>query len=79
MIYDATRISGDVFQINENYSRKGWIGAFVLATEIKQWGIVGFVGWPEHHDVQARAYIRLEWPDLDFIGHAPLILKEDET
>lgn len=64
---------GDVFQINESEGRAGWIGAFVLATEIKSWGIQGFVSHIVTHEEQRRAYIRLKWKDVDFIGHAVLM------
>jgi hypothetical protein len=46
---------GDVFQINETHGRAGWIGAFVLATEIKSWGIQGFVHVVEKHEESGRA------------------------
>ncbi len=69
---------GDVFQINEKHGRMGWVGAFVMATEIKSWGIQGFVSHVETHDQQNRAYIRLKWEELDYIGHAPLV-PGDET
>jgi hypothetical protein len=64
---------GDVFQITEAHGRKGWIGAFVMATEIKSWGIQGFVPRIETHDEQRQAYIRLKWEEIEFIGHAPLV------
>ncbi len=64
---------GAVFQINEKHARNGWVGAFVLATEIKSWGIQGFVSQIETHDQQNHAYIRLKWEELDYIGNAPLV------
>lgn len=64
---------GDIFQIIEAHGRNGWIGAFVMATEIKSWGIQGFVPHVQTHDEQTRAYIRLKWEEIEFIGHAPLI------
>lgn len=70
--------AGDVFQITEQHGRKGWIGAFVLATEIKPWGIQGFVSHVETHDQQTRAFIRLKWEEIDYIGRATLI-PQDET
>lgn len=69
---------GDVFQINEKHGRKGWVGAFILATEIKSWGIQGFVAAPIEHEEQAHYYIRLKWEELDFIGHAALVPGPDE-
>lgn len=64
---------GDVYQINEKHGRAGWVGAFVLATEIKPWGIQGFVHVVETHDVQASAYIRLPWDSIDYVGRASLV------
>lgn len=68
---------GDVFQINENHGRNGWIGAFLMASEVKTWGVQGFVSHVETHDVQHRAYIRLPWDQLDYIGHAALIPQDE--
>lgn len=68
---------GDVFQINERHGRAGWIGALVMGTKIKAWGIQGFVSHVESHDKQARAYIRLKWEELDYIGRAPLIPQDE--
>lgn len=64
---------GDVFQVTEKHGRKGWIGAFVLATEIKSFGIQGFVSHIVTHDEQRSVYIRLPWDEIEFVGHAPLI------
>lgn len=64
---------GDVFQINEQHGRLGWIGSFVLAEEIRTWGIQGFVVAIQTHDKQERAYIRLKWEEIDYIGHAKLV------
>lgn len=69
---------GDVFQITEIHVRKGWIGCFVMATEIKHFGIQGFVSHIVSHEEQSRAYIRLNWEEIEFIGHAVMILS-DET
>ena len=70
-------VVGDVFQINETHGRRGWIGAFVYATEIKSWGILGFVPHLESHDHQTQAFIRLRWEEIDFIGHSLLSLQKD--
>jgi uncharacterized membrane protein len=70
-------VIGDVFQINKKHGRKGWIGAFVMATEVKSWGIQGFVSNVETHDNQNRAYIRLKCEEIDYIGHAALVLGDE--
>ena len=69
---------GDVFQIAESHGRNGWIGAFVLATEIKSFGIQGYVPHVESHDKQFRAYIRLNWSEVEYVGHAPLVPSDIE-
>lgn len=66
-------IVGDVFQITEKHGRKGWVGAFVLATEIKSFGIQGFVSHIVNHEQQNRAYIRLPWDEIEYIGHTTFI------
>ena len=75
---DATEVfsAGDVFQITPEHGRKGWIGAFVLATEIKKWGIQGFVVHVESHDEQRQAFIRLPWSEVNYVGHAPFTPSE---
>jgi hypothetical protein len=44
---------GDVFQINEKHGRAGWIGAFVLAEDIKSFGIMGFVAHVKTRDLRS--------------------------
>jgi len=64
---------GDVFQINEKHGRAGWVGTFVMAEKIRPWGIQGFVAVLKTHEEQQRAYIRLEWEHIDYVGHAQLV------
>lgn len=67
---------GDVYQILERHGRAGWVGAFVMATEIKSWGIQGFVHRIATHDEMGQVFIRLKWDELAYIGHAELVLGE---
>jgi hypothetical protein len=71
--------AGDVFQISEEHGRAGWIGAFVLSTEVKKWGIKGFVHIIKGDAEMASAHIRLEWKDVEYIGHANLVPKPKES
>ena len=69
--------TGDVFQINEDFSKEkenrgGWVGAFLLATEIKSWGVQGFVHHIETHAESSQTYVRIKWEFLEYIGHAVL-------
>lgn len=63
----------NVYQINENHGRAGWVGQFVLATEERRWGIIGFVSVIKDHETQERAYIRLKHEDVDLIGETTFI------
>lgn len=49
-----------VVQINEK-GQDGWIGCFVLVTEVKDWGIQGFVQIPKS---EGSAYIRLTYDQI---------------
>ncbi|MBC8147426.1 MAG: hypothetical protein H8E98_05520 [Bacteroidetes bacterium] len=60
-----------VVQINET-SREGWIGCLVQVSELKDWGIQGWVQIP----MQGSAYIRLKWDEIDYIGEAVLYPQE---
>lgn len=65
---------GDVFQIvSVAEGRDGWLGAFVMATEIKAWGVQGFVHHVSTHEAPAQVFIRLKWGDLAYIGRAALV------
>lgn len=57
-----------VVQINEN-GQQGWIGCLVQVTELKSFGIQGYVEVP----MQGKAFIRLSWDDFDFIGEALML------
>jgi hypothetical protein len=67
----------DVFQITDIHGRDGWIGCFVQASEIKSWGIQGYVCIIETHDKQSKAYIRLNWNEIEYIGKAVMVPKDD--
>jgi hypothetical protein len=64
---------GDLYQITEAHGRAGWIGAIVMATKIKPWGIQGFVHMVNKDDEFGRAYIRLKWEEIEHVGCAKLI------
>ncbi len=64
---------GDVFQVTQSHGRGGWVGALVLATEIKPWGIQGFVHQIATHEEHTRAFIRLRWDEIEYVGKAALV------
>ncbi len=59
-----------VVQIN-GLGKAGWIGCLVQVSELKQWGIQGFVKLP----MQGDAYIRLQWNEIEYIGEAQLVFE----
>lgn len=67
---------GDVVQIMPGHdpgdgSRLGWVGAFALVTEVKSWGIKGFVHHMMSNAESGAAYIRLKHEDFERVGKAP--------
>lgn len=60
-----------VVQINEK-GTPGWVGCFVTVTEVKSWGIQGFVSIPMQ---EGQEFIRLNFNQIDHIGEAALILQ----
>lgn len=70
--------AGDIFQITENFggdaiSRRGWIGSLVVATDVRDWGIMGYISYPETHEKNALIYIRLKWECIEYVGKAVLV------
>lgn len=57
-------------------THQGWVGAFLLVTEVKSWGVQGFVHLIESHGEAKFAYTRLEWDRIDYIGEATMIPQE---
>lgn len=60
-----------VVQINEN-GGDGWIGCLVQVSEVKSWGVQGYVQIPKG----GSAYIRLNWNQIEYIGQAILVHQE---
>lgn len=54
-----------VVQVNEK-GNEDWVGCLVQVSEVKSWGIQGWVKIPKSGD----AYIRLKWEEIDYIGQA---------
>lgn len=69
---EADKRVGDLYQIVES-PRAGFIGAIVMATEIKSWGIQGFIHAVETFDTSAKVFVRMKWDEIEHVGHAYLI------
>ena len=57
-----------VVQLNER-AEEGWVGCFLQVSEVKNWGVQGWVKIP----MQGSAYLRPTWDQIDYIGEAILI------
>ena len=67
---------GDLFQINELIAKPGWIGAIVLVTEIKAWGIQGFIHKVKNDSEAQQVYVRLRWECIEYVGRAVLVPRD---
>lgn len=61
----------DIVQVNELHH---WVGCLVYVTELKRFGIQGFVSVPE----QGFAYIRLKEEEYDVVGQAIMQIEIEE-
>lgn len=62
---------GDIVQITDE--RPGLVGAFVLAEDVKAWGIQGFVHSVTSFDESTRIYLRLTYDQFERVGRAVLV------
>jgi hypothetical protein len=61
---------GDVVQISPEGDH-AFGGCFAQVEEPKPWGMQGWVAMPtERGKPPARAYVRCNWDDIEFIGSA---------
>lgn len=70
---DDRIIENAIVQVNEK-GQEGWIGCLVQVSEIKEWGVQGWVQIP----ASGQAYIRLKWDEVDYIGQAVMITVKEE-
>lgn len=65
---------GSVVQITDMPpSHRGWVGAFLIVTELKSFGVQGFVQVIPTHDSFGQAYTRVRWDQIDYIGEAEML------
>jgi hypothetical protein len=62
-----------VVQINEK-GQEGWIGCLLQVSEVKEWGIMGWVQMP----MQGAAYLRVKFEALEYIGQAIMTHSDSE-
>jgi hypothetical protein len=52
---------------------------FVTVTEVKTWGIQGFVAIPTGRgEMPGQAYTRVKWADMTKVGKADWIIKDSD-
>lgn len=57
---------GDIVQINEHLENKAFSYCLVTVTEVRSWGIQGFVqALGDRYNIGGQAYVRLEWDEFD--------------
>lgn len=61
-----------VVQLNEK-AQEGWYGCFLQVSEVKSWGIQGWVQIPKG----GSAYLRPTWDQIDYIGQAVMIKQSE--
>lgn len=66
---------GDIVQIDPEIDVFG--GCFVLVTEVKSWGIQGFVQIPGDETKRGQAYVRKKWEEIEWCGHSVWAPPED--
>lgn len=79
---DPRIVVGSVVQLNEHASDDCYVGCLLIVTELKEWGVQGFIPTPKQLDAPAaQIYLRPKWDAIEWIGTAvmqPMKEIEDE-
>ena len=68
---------GDVVQISPTLEDQFFSGCFMMVTEVKSWGVQGFIAIPgERGKPPGAAYFRCKWENMELVGTAPWISAE---
>ena len=69
---DRIRV-GSVVQLNERASATCYVGCFLLVTEIKPWGVQGFVAHVgDLSEPAGMIFLRPKWDAIEWVGTATL-------
>lgn len=68
-----TLVIGDVVQ--QGHKEDSFFDyCFIQVTEVKEWGIQGFVCMPEKRgQLPGQAYTRAKWEDIEYVGKATFV------
>lgn len=73
---------GDVLQMMAVEGRPEYEGCFLVVTEPKSFGAQGYFLSPFENVGLTRfegiAYLRVRYEEVEYVGHAPLVLKRKE-
>lgn len=58
----------DIIQLLED-AQEGWVGCLLIVSEIRSWGVLGYVKLPLQGDV----YLRVPWGQFGIVGEALLV------
>ncbi len=65
---------GSVVQLNETASSPCYVSCLLVVTEIKSFGVQGYVAIPGDCEFPAgQAYLRPKWEAIEYIGEAVLV------
>lgn len=69
---------GAVVQIDGTLKDCFFPGCFMLVTEVKSWGVQGFISMPgSRTELPGRAYFRASWDKIEYIGQAVWVPADD--
>lgn len=64
---------GSVVQLNERASDECYIGCLLIVTEVRSWGVQGFIPVPHERGKPAgHVFLRPKWEALEWVGTAVL-------
>jgi hypothetical protein len=63
--------SGDIVQITND--KHSWYPCLIIVSEVKSWGIQGYITIPANNNACGNAYIRLESKDFEIVGYANIL------
>lgn len=76
---DDRVIPGSVVQLNERASAPCYVGCFLLVSEVRSWGVQGFIATPhERGEPASNIWLRPAWDAIEYIGQAVMVPAAEE-
>ena len=67
---------GDIVQIKPSYAR--WDSALLIVTDVKEWGVMGYIPYPQDGDRVERMWMRLSYDSIRHTGGKATWIIEDK-